>query len=493
MFAITASEVGLLALSMFTLLLLILLGGWNVWLNARLREILRDSTQMREHVDVIRQSRSFEQELRDVVRLKVGDRFDAQSPTDLAALDESLKSRLPGLIRRELEQPSPELEAKYRQRIIRLADDRLDAILVTLTDDLAVGLKQRAQRLLDTRDESLWQPIDARLAERMAQFVDKLDFNRDEDLNGRIRRCLQSRVEMLFEDPESDVSSTLFEDVDARLSERISARLEEPGKECERELQLRIDAGLMQRLDTLVENADEHEDLFAEVDSKLGDHILTRAEEILSTSGDDLLRLDERIIPQIAGRINAIFDDPENHESLFESIDEHLSERILKLADRLPEETAERIDESILAGLVSEIEELFDAPENHEDLFESIDEALGKRITRLVDHPPAELKEKMDEEVNTGLVARVSGMFDDPDDYESMSDVDEQLGKRIERRLREELARGAEGLIDQTIYDSLKKRVGQRFDERSRREGLDMIIDTRITKATDNGAKEGKA
>jgi predicted negative regulator of RcsB-dependent stress response len=465
MFAMSSAEVMPLALSLVLLILFILLGGWNVWLNARLRDLLRDSAALQQNIDALRQVKTFEQELRDVVRLRLGERFDTQSSSDLALLDEALKARLPALIRRELEQPSAELESSMRAKLFRQAADRIGDVIGAMGDRVQGALQQRLARLIDDSDDEWWEQLDERLGERVAALIASLDTAKDVELESRIRVKLVRRLEELFEDP--DAYSDWFEDIDARLGDRVCRHAEDPSEECVAEMSQMMDRSLRDRLETIIENSDEYEDLFSDVDGKIGEILLERIDDFVSDEDSEIHgQMIALVGEQVIERAKNIFEDAENYESFFETIDERLCERILRFTERLPEELADTIDERIHQGLITEVDHLFEQPDSHEDLFLNIDESLGKRISRLIDHPPTELKERLDERVSQGLSLRLQAMFEKPEDYsEALGEVHEQLAKRIERRLREELARGNEGLIERIMADEVGKQISAKKDK----------------------------
>jgi hypothetical protein len=317
----------------------------------------------------LRQARSLHEELHALVGRRLGDRLDANDPAFARALEDAFRERLPSIINQEVESPSSALH---------------------------IALSQRLARQLEQGD--------------------------DESLQTKMREQVLGRVTTIFASPEN------------------------------------------------------FEELFARIDGKLGERILARVE----TSADEA-RIADVVGEQLFARVEEMFDNPDDFEELFGSLDEKLSERILRLASKLPEETAARMDATIRDALVAQVGYIFENPDDYESLVETIDEGLGQRMTRLLGHPSPELQQALEEPIRAGLAGRLEEVFANPDDHEDLlAEVDELLGKRIERRLREELTRGGDGLIEQLLVEALRERVRGRVD--GRRESIDLSIDTRMAR-----------
>lgn len=393
--------------SLILLGLFLALGAWNVWLNTRLKR-----------------ARSFENELRAVVGLRLDERFRADDPGLGTALLNALQARLPDIVNQQVSTPSSRVQAV--------------------------------------------------LAERLAQQVERSDPQFDALLGDR----LQNRVQEIFVAPGDH--GGWFEAIDDKLCERIDARAADPGADCARAMAEKIDVALQGRLEAIFDEPDNYSSWFEEIDGKLCEAILTRIDHL------DDAQMDTFVAEQVFARVQTMFENPDDHEGLFEAVDEKLTDRILKQIAKLPDETATRMDAVIRDALVQEVEHIFDDPETYEDTLTTIDEQLGQRISRMLNHPTPELQEMLEGPIREGLASRLGLIFDNPDDYEALLEqVDEQLGKRIERRLREELARGAEGLIEQLVVEQVRDKVRARVE--GRRESLDLAIDNRIARHNGEG------
>jgi hypothetical protein len=316
------------------------------------------------------------------------------------------------------------LEEELHALVGRRLGDRLDADDPAFTRALEQALRDRLPEVIQHEVESPDSALHAALAQRLTRQLDPRD---DEALGARLRE---------------------------QLLDRVSAIFAAPG---------------------------DFEGLFDEIDGKLGERILARVEPI----ADDP-RIASLTGERLFARLEQMFDRPEDHEGLFESVDEKLGECILRQAGKLPDEAAARLEAAIRDALVAEVQYIFENPQDYEGIVETIDEQLGQRVTRLAGHPSPELQEAMEGPIRGGLAGRLHEIFANPDDHEGLlEEVDGQLGKRIERRLREELARGGDGLIEQLVVEALRERVRGRLE--GRRESLDLTIDTRIARHNGEG------
>ena len=399
MIAESVGEAGGGALTLAIFALLLLLGVWNVWLNRRLRL-----------------ARSFEDEVRALIGQRLGDRLDPRDPAFAAAVEAGLQAHLPEVIKREVESPS-------------------SALHTALADKLAREM---------TRGE-------------------------DEALDARVRDALLGRIGTILAAPGD--FADLFEEIDGKLGERMASR----AGDATPAMVEAIDAGLRGRIVKIFETSDDFGELFEEIDVRLGERVSARIEV-----AEDGVRIDGLIAEQLHARVKAMFDNPESHEDLFETVDEKLGERIVRSIGRLPEDAASRMDSNIRDALVAEVQYIFDNPENYETLVETIDEQLGQRICRLLSHPSPELQQGLEEPIRAGLTRRLGEIFANPEEHEGLVEgIDEGLGKRIDRRIRDELAPG-DGLLDRLIAEALRERVRERVE--TGRESLDQAIDTAIRK-----------
>jgi hypothetical protein len=302
---------------------------------------------------------------------------------------------------------------------------------------------------------------------------DRLDAD-DPALARSVEEACRERLPEIIKHEVESPSSPLH----AALAQRLTRQLEQGDDAA---LAATVREQLLGRVTTMFASPRQFADLFEQIDGRLGEQILAKVE-----AGVDDPRVAAVVGEQVLARVEDMFDNADEHEGLFESLDEKLGERVLRLAGKLPEETAARMDATIRDALVAQVSYIFDNPDDYESLVETIDEGLGQRITRLLGHPSPELQEALEAPARAGLAGRMEEIFANPDDYEELiGEVDELLGKRIERRLREELAKGTDGLIEQLLVEALRERVRGRLD--GRRESLDLSIDTRISKHQGEG------
>jgi hypothetical protein len=317
---------------------------------------------------------------------------------------------------------------------------------------------------------SLHEELHALVGRRLGDRLDADDPSLARALEDAFRDRLPDLIKQEVESPSSPLH--------AALEHRIT-RLLERGDDAE--MSAAVQQQLLGRVTTMFAEPGEFEGLFDRIDTRLGESILARVE----ASADDS-RVAAVVGERVLARVEGMFENPDDFEGLFSSLDEKLGERVLRLAGKLPEETAARMDATIRDALVAQVAYIFDNPDDYESLVETIDEGLGQRITRLLGHPSPELQQALEGPARAGLAGRMEAIFASPDDYEDLiGEVDELLGKRIDRRLREELAKGSDGLIEQLLVEALRERVRGRLD--GRRESLDLSIDTRITKHQGEG------
>jgi hypothetical protein len=416
-------------LSSALLVLVLLLAGATAWLAVRVRALaLADVERQRQFVE-LRSVRTFDEELREAVRRKTAERLEALGPDELSALEDAIRARLPQVIAAVLANPSPELASALSARITSRALERLGTALAGSDSAIDSAVQDRFQALLADPNADAWEPIDRKLAARALAASNSPAAEVSRQLEQRIHEGLLERAQDMFAEPEQHAE--LFERLDEKLIERIVRVAESPGPDCARALVGQVEHELLARTAAMFESPEEHGDLVEALNEKLAQRLVAVAENL---PPETAARIDGRICEQLAEQADRLFDVPEEHEDLFSLIDEKLGGRIVRLAADLPPETATRIDSRIAEQLLAEVNHLFEAPEEYEDLFERIDEKLGARAVTLAQGPPEALAQRLDGRISDGLADALDEMFRHPDEHEEVFEkAREQLGRRILR------------------------------------------------------------
>jgi len=461
-------------LSMGLLYLVVQLVQWHFRVALRLRLLEVKDAQFAEQLASLRPARSLHDELSQLLGKTINSRLDALAADELTLLDQAIRQRLPELVAPVLQNASPRFSAAFAAAVEERALAHLPEALAAAGPRIGAALEQRLQTAL-ADPEKAWERIDDRLGRRLVALAETLPAEATARLDARAGAALLARAEEMLASP--DDFADLFERIDAALQEQILGTVEEPPEECVQAIAARTAAGMAARVADIFDNPGEHDELFERLDEKLGDRVV----ELAGDPDDETAgKLEDRICAGLLARLDHICDNPGEHESLYESIDEKLGERMLELAGDPDDETARKLEERICADLVDEVNHICDNPGEHTELYESIDEKLGGRILELATDPPPEVGQRLAERLEAGLLAEVDHLFEHRDEQEELfADLDEKLGGHLRRRLRDELSGGRGGRVDAALDELLRAHARARLEAADLTE-LDRLLDQRL-------------
>jgi hypothetical protein len=454
---------------------LVQLVQWNFRVALRLKLLELKDAELAEQLASLRPARSLHDELAQLLGKTVTTRLDALGAEDLALLDQAIRQRLPELVAPVLQSASPRFSDAFAAGVEERALAHVPAALASAGPQIAAALHQRLQATLADPDSAAWEHIDERLGRRLVGLAEELPAEAAARLDEKVRAALVSRVDEMLESP--DDFSDLFERIDEKLQGHILATVAQPPEECVRGIATRAAGGMAARVADMFDSPGDHGDLFEGIDEKLGARIL----ELAGDPPDEIAqKRDQRICAELLAELDHICENPGEHEELYQGIDEKLGERMLELAGDLPEETARQLDERICAELLAELDQIRENSGDYADLYESIDEKLSGRILAVVDNPPAEMEQRLAERTEGGLLAAVDHLFENRDEHEDFfSDLDEKLGQRIRRRLREGFSGEAGDRVDAAIDETLLAHTRARLQAANLAE-LDRVIGQRL-------------
>jgi hypothetical protein len=410
-------------LSVGLLYLVVQLVQWHFRVALRLKLLEVKDAQLAEQLASLRPARSLHDELSQLLGKTINSRLDALGADELTLLDQAIRQRLPELVAPVLQNASPRFSSAFAAAVEEQTLAHLPAALAAAGPRIGAALEQRLQVALADADSDVWEQIDDRLGRRLVALAETLPAEALARLDARAGAALLGRAVEMLASP--DDFTDLFERIDAALQEQILGTVEEPPEECVQAIAARTAAGM-------------------------------------------------------AARVADIFDNPGDHDDLFERLDEKLGERILAAADDPPDETARQLDERICADLVDEINHICDNPGEHTELYENLDEKLGGRMLELAGDPPPEVEQRLAERLEAGLLAEVDHLFENRDEQEELfADLDEKLGQHLRRRLRDELSSGRGGRVEAALDERLRAHVRARLEAADLTE-LDRLLDQRL-------------
>jgi hypothetical protein len=274
----------------------------------------------------------------------------------------------------------------------------------------------------------------------------------------QLTAALQQRLQSTLDESDSDV----WEPIDAGLTRHLVALAENLPAETAARIDEKALANLVSRAEEILESPEDFTELFERFDADLQEHILAAIEELPE---ECVQAIDRLSTSRLNSRVEEIFDNPGDHEDLFTKIDEKLGQGILELAEDPPDELAQKLDDRIGFCLLAELDQIYENPDDHESLYESLDEKLGERLLELAGEPPEETARKLDERLCASLLAELDQICDNTGDHEALFEsLDEKLSGRfleladspspeLEQRLGQRALAGVLAAVDRFFED----------------------------------------
>jgi hypothetical protein len=274
---------------------------------------------------------------------------------------------------------------------------------------------------------------------------------------GTLDGLVRERLDDLLSDPPEEV----LEAIDARLAEQVVRLAGDPPEGLARILKQRIDHGIVERLDEMLGDLDEYEDLADALDTALADRLVRSARETVE-EGNAVAGAIER---GLSDHLERLFDAPEEHADLFEKIDTRLGDWIVGVIRNaeaaLPADIAQALTRTLAAGLLARVEAFFEEPGDHEDLLARFDDKLAERIVRLAGAPSAPTAEALDAQVSLFLVSRAERFLARPAEF---ADLHDRLNRALMGRLAGMLADPTSGVqrrLAELVDTEVQRRQGE--------------------------------
>jgi hypothetical protein len=438
------------------------------------------NASLARQVEALAHGKTAHDELLEAWGRKITARLETLSAEDLANLDGVLRAKLPQAVDTLLAQPSQAFLNALRAKLEPHAEALADTALRSGDSPLCQALLERLQSLLANAEHPSWSKVLETLTDPLFERVAGLAQNPSPALaahmDAKIGTALEEQVRRILQTPD-DYPEEIAETINETLGNRITAVAENLPAATASQMDKKIGEALVKRIGDIFADPDQHQEVIEGVDESLGNRVAAVAENMPAEAAS---QMDKKIGDALVKRIDDIIEDPEQYQDVSEAVCASLGNRVTALADEPPEAIAAHLDLRIGEQLLETVNWMFENPADHEALFDSVDEALGTRILEQAGKPSDEVAAQLDRRIGEKLVDNVNDVFENPAEHETLFEqVNGRISRRIEQRLEGELGNGSDSGLEKALNEMLRGHLGRRFQQTDLG-GLDRALDTRL-------------